>query len=218
MILAVGYWFFFMVPSTPRVPLGILSNVKTSFSEVNITNPEIWGNNETLLIVVKRPFFDKDEMLTTTALVTKNVYSSFGPKNITFYWYFGKEPVFSVNYDNSLNSPKIIDIRNPDFAIKSDLLIFDVTPYQVNLDENKAHIILSYYGNKSSFWRQFIGMGLVAVQDAPWINEVSITYLPQNNITEGMTISLPADDFIAAFNNSLTPKKLAEDILVENSE
>ena len=217
-LLAVGYWLFFVNPSTPSVPPEIYSNIANSFSEFNITDFNVGGNNETLLVRVTRPYFDKEEMLTTTALVTKNLYSDFGSKNITYYWYLGDEPAFSVNYKDRLDSPIILDIRNPDFAIKSDLLVFDVMPYEVDLSEDKAHITLSYEGDESSFWREFIGMGLATVQDAPWIDEVSITYLPQNNEGKKMTISLPAEDFISAFNNSLTPQKLADDISIEKSD
>ncbi|MFA5382814.1 MAG: hypothetical protein WC356_06615 [Candidatus Micrarchaeia archaeon] len=135
-------------------------------------------NNENNFILIKfssDSFLDMDQLVYTTALEAYNIFQN----PIRIEGYYLEEPVLALetNNPNDENSLQFIDIRNLEFMIENDLMIFDVLIEDININDDSILVELQYEGSENDFFNDFAAICFVIVQDAPQIQDISIKYL-----------------------------------------
>jgi hypothetical protein len=120
--------------------------------------------------------------------------------------YYLGEPVLGLTVTNGdFDNPEFEDIRRPEFKVESDLWVFDVIVEDVTITNETASVTLEYLADKDGFWRDYFAMSFLILEDAPWVKEVSITYLTNNG---SLTISTSSDDLLRLHSGEITADEL----------
>jgi hypothetical protein len=194
----------------------ILQDNTSMFSddyENYINNAEVSINGDTATVKIETPVVDNTlhNLLYYVALKT---HEETHAKNIIVESYFMNEPILRLkifNYD--FDNPIYEDIRTPGYKIKSDLNVFDVIVHSVKLSDSKASITLEYLGGEKGFWKDYLAMSLLILEDAPWVNSIEIIYLGDE---ENKKIEVNSDDILKYYSGEISADELVNSIHVSS--
>ncbi|MCC7552038.1 hypothetical protein KO317_00025 [Candidatus Micrarchaeota archaeon] len=165
------------------------NEISTYLKENNLNLIDINNENDFVLIKFSSDsFLDMDQLIYNTALEAYKIFQ----KPIKIEGYYLEEPFLALetNNPNDENSLQFIDIRNPEFMIENDLMIFDVLVEDININDNSILVELQYEGSENDFFNDFTAICFVIVQDAPQIYDISIKYLKNNLCLSMKTTSI----------------------------
>ncbi|AIU69073.1 hypothetical protein TEU_01250 [Thermococcus eurythermalis] len=117
--------------------------------------------------------------------------------------YYLGEPVLRLTKTNG--SYTFEDIRTPEFRIRTDLALFDVNVFDVDVTNETAAVSLEYLADGGSFWNDYFKMAFAVLENAPWVEEVRITYIGERNAT----FSISSENLLHAWEGKLTAEELA---------
>ena len=126
--------------------------------------------------------------------------------------YYLGEPVLRLERTNG--SYAFEDIRTPEFRIRTDLGVFDVNVIEVTVTNETASVSLEYLADADSFWKDYFRMAFAVLEDAPWVERVSITYVGERNAT----FSISSENLLLAWEGKLTAEELADAVSEEPTE
>lgn len=162
------------------------------------------SSNETL-VRFESPILN-DDLLGLTYDIAKKAYSAKPAKTVRVEAYFSGEPILGLTVeDGDFENAQFEDIRRPEYKIETDLSLFDVVVYNVSLDEDSARVTLEYLADKEGFWKDYLAMSFVILEDAPWVKEVSLNYLSDNG---SVTLTMSGDDILKVQSGKMTPDEL----------
>jgi len=125
--------------------------------------------------------------------------------------YYLGEPVLRLERTNG--SYAFEDIRTPEFRIRTDLGVFDVNVIEVTVTNETASVSLEYLADADSFWKDYFRMAFAVLEDAPWVERVSITYVGERNAT----FSISSENLLLAWEGKLTAEELAGAVSEEST-
>ncbi len=121
--------------------------------------------------------------------------------------------------DNDLyDRADFIDLRSEEQEIRDDLSGFNALADEVAIGKNTVNITMNYFGEEKDFLNDFAAMAFTVVQDVPYADTITFTYLPQegdkylvmrtnaNDILSLYDGSLPQDDFLNKLYTKETTK------------
>lgn len=117
--------------------------------------------------------------------------------------YYLGEPVLRLTKTNG--SYTFEDIKTPEFRIRTDLALFDVNVFDVDVTNETAAVSLEYLADGGSFWNDYFKMAFAVLENAPWVEEVRITYIGERNAT----FSISSENLLHAWEGKLTAEELA---------
>ena len=126
--------------------------------------------------------------------------------------YYLGEPVLRLERTNGTYAFE--DIRTPEFRIRTDLGVFDVNVIDVAVTNETASVSLEYLADADSFWKDYFKMAFAVLEDAPWVERVSITYVGERNAT----FSISSENLLLAWEGKLTARELAGAVSEEPTE
>lgn len=157
------------------------------------------------LVQFEAPAVD-EALMGMTYEVAKKAYETNPAKEVRVEAYYLGEPILGLTVSNGdFDNPEFEDIRKPEFKVESDLWIFDVLLHNVTVTNETASVILEYLADEEGFWKDYFAMGFLILEDAPWVKEVSITYLADNG---SLTISSSSDDLLRLHSGEITAEEL----------
>jgi|Deesub1362B_J571_1020462.scaffolds.fasta_scaffold00074_28 hypothetical protein len=154
--------------------------------------------------------------------VALDAYKIVPKDNVRVESYFSGEPILALSVKGKDLTSKNIDglhfedIRRPEFKVETDLGVFDVLIYNVSLSREKATITLEYLADQEGFWRDYLAMNLVVLEDVPWVDEIEFNYLGEGNRT--LTLTSKSNDILAVYSGEMTPEEFSKRIQVSQSE
>ena len=173
-------------------------------------------DDDSMLIRFEAPVNDKlNDLMYDVAL---DAYEIAPKDNVKVEAYWTGEPVLAMTAKGSDLENKNVDalvfedIRRLEFKIKTDLAIFDVLIYDINVDETVPHITLEYLADEEGFWRDYLSMCLLTVEDASWIDEVKFEYLGEE---DNLTLISRRDDILGVYSGELTPEEFVARIQIQ---
>ncbi len=109
-----------------------------------------------------------------------------------------------------------IDLRSDEANIKDDLAGFNAYTDEVRLDDNNAKLIVHYFGKDTDFMDDFAAMAFFVVQDAPYADNISITYAPH---AEGkyLTVQTTRSNVLSLYNGDLSQNDFAKSVITSQS-
>jgi len=125
--------------------------------------------------------------------------------------YYLGEPVLRLERTNG--SYAFEDIRTPEFRIRTDLGVFDVNVIEVTVTNETASVSLEYLADADSFWKDYFRMAFAVLEDAPWVERVSITYIGERNAT----FFISSENLLLAWEGKLTAEELAGAVSEEST-
>ncbi|KUH32571.1 hypothetical protein APY94_09360 [Thermococcus celericrescens] len=138
--------------------------------------------------------------------VAKKAYEANPAKEVRVEAYYLGEPVLGLTINNgNFDNPEFEDIRRPEFKVESDLWLFDVLVHNVTVTNETASVTLEYLADGEGFWKDYFAMSFLILEDAPWVEEVSITYLADNG---SLTLSTSSDDILRLHSGEITADEL----------
>lgn len=176
-----------------------------------INNAEVSIDGDTAIVKIETPYVGSTlhNLLYYVALKT---HEETHTKNIIVESYFTGEPILRlkiINYD--FDNPIYEDIRTPEYKIESDLNVFDVIIHSVKLDDNKASITLEYLGDEKGFWKDYLAMSLLILEDAPWVDTIEINYLGDE---ENKRFVVDSDNILKYYSGEINADDLVNSIQV----
>ena len=125
--------------------------------------------------------------------------------------YYLGEPVLRLERTNG--GYTFEDIRTPEFRIRTDLGVFDVNVIDVTVTNETASVSLEYLADADSLWKDYFRMAFAVLEDAPWVERVSITYVGERNAT----FSVSSENLLLAWEGKLTAEELAGAVSEEST-
>ncbi|WP_198300146.1 hypothetical protein [Thermococcus siculi] len=162
-------------------------------------------SGERTLVQFEAPAVD-EALMGMAYEVAKKAYETNPAKEVRVEAYYLGEPVLGLTVSNGdFDNPEFEDIRRPRFRVESDLGIFDVLVHNVAITNETASVTLEYLADEEGFWKDYFAMAFLILEDAPWVKEVSITYLADNG---SLTVSTSSDDLLKLHSGEITAEEL----------
>lgn len=182
-----------------------IDEISKYLEENNLQIIEVNTNNENSFVLIKfssDSYLDMDQLVYNTALKAYKIFQ----KPIRIEGYYLEEPFLALetNNPNDTNSLHFIDIRNSEFMIKNDLMIFDVLIEDININDNSILVELQYEGTENNFFNDFAAMCFVIVQDIPQIQNISIKYL-KNDLC--LSIKTDSTEVLKFYNEEISEEQ-----------
>ncbi|WP_148883283.1 hypothetical protein [Thermococcus aciditolerans] len=182
------------------------SGVSGSYSSTIPGNVSVSGANGSVYVRFDAPAINENLPGLLYTLAEEN------NATIVDAYYLG-EPVLRLTLENG--SAFFEDIRTPEFRIRSDLGLFDVNIVDVSATNETAAVTLEYLADGEGFWKDYFAMAFVVLEDAPWVETVSITYLTENGT---VTLSMSSEDIIRLQSGEVTSEELPGLVTVSKTE
>ncbi|ASA78168.1 hypothetical protein [Thermococcus sp. 5-4] len=184
---------------------GGVSSLQDEVKALGATEVEVSLSRDDALVRMGIPTVD-DNLTAMLYDVAGMAYSSSHAKRVRVEAYYLGEPLLAVTVMNGdLENAELEDIRRPEFRIESDLTLFDSRVQSVELTNETASVTLEYLADREGFWKDYFAMAFVVLEDAPWVETVSITYLADNGT---VTLSMSSRDIIRLQSGEVTAEEL----------
>jgi len=207
---------FLIVGSICAEDTYILQDDMSMFSddyENYINSAEVLVDGDNTIVKIETPVVD-ETLYSILYYVALKTHEETHTKNIIVESYFMREPILRlkiINYD--FDNPIYEDIRTPEYKIESDLNVFDVVIHSVKLSDSKASITLEYSGDEEGFWRDYLAMSLLILEDAPWIDTIEIIYLGD---VENKKFVVDSDNILKYYSGEISADELVDSIDVSS--
>jgi hypothetical protein len=149
--------------------------MSTFIKEIELNRLEIKDGDVVLIRFSSDSMLNMNQLIYDVALKAYDIFQ----KPLRVEGYFQDEPFFALETNNPNNEDSLvfIDIRNPEFMIENDILIFDVLVESVEIKKDNVFLDVEYFGLEEDFFDDFVGMSFVIVQDIPEVQDITIKYL-----------------------------------------
>lgn len=135
------------------------------------------------------------DMMYEKALET---YQDTGKGLIRVESYYEAEPVFALSLTAAdLEDYVLEDIRSPEYAIASELPMFDVLVEDMTLTDTKADLTLDYMGAQDEFSDNVYAILLTVLEYAGWVDDIILNFRTSDGLLE---ISTAADSVTDSLN------------------
>lgn len=199
---AYAYVNGYISPDDVRSAVNDLTGKENGDATSTLTPSEIPGNVS--VSTVNGSTYVRLDVPAVNENLTGLLYSLAAEKNakVAEAYYLG-EPVLRLTKTNG--SYTFEDIRTPEFRIRTDLALFDVNVFDVDVTNETAAVSLEYLADGGSFWNDYFKMAFAVLENAPWVEEVRITYIGERNAT----FSISSENLLHAWEGKLTAEELA---------
>ncbi|NJE54172.1 hypothetical protein [Thermococcus sp. 21S9] len=208
---AYAYVNGYISPDDVRSAVNDLTGEKSNRTSTSTPAPEIPGNVS--VSTLNGGTYVRLDVPAVNENLTGLLYRVAVERNATRVdaYYLG-EPVLRLERTNG--SYAFEDIRTPEFRIRTDLGVFDVNVIDVTVTNETASVSLEYLADADSFWKDYFKMAFAVLEDAPWVERVSITYVGERNAT----FSISSENLLLAWEGNLTSDELAGAVSEEPTE
>jgi hypothetical protein len=114
--------------------------------------------------------------------------------------YYLEEPIIGLDF-NSESDAVFEDLRSSDVKIEYDLATFDALVYSVSVDSSLAKARIEYFGTKEYFWKDYLGMCLVMVEDAPEVDTITLEYIINDSV---VSLSISSEDVLKLYSGEIS--------------
>ncbi|MFH1589892.1 MAG: hypothetical protein ABIB43_04965 [archaeon] len=131
--------------------------------------------------------------------------------------YFLEEPFFQLQTTNPNEEDTLFftDIRTSEFMIENDIMIFDVFVGNVEVKDDEVLVEVEYIGPEEDFFADYAGMCFVIIQDVPWVEDITITYLKKDLCLSMKTTST---NVLELYAEEISMDKFLENLELEQCE
>ncbi len=119
--------------------------------------------------------------------------------------------------DNDLyDRAEFMDLRSEQNEIRDDLAGFNAYVDKIDITENDINVVIHYFGKEDDFLNDFAAMAFFVVQDAPYIDKISFTYVPHG---EGkyVTVNTDKNAVLSLYDGSLSQDDFIKSLSVKES-
>jgi hypothetical protein len=224
----IGYYLFtnpLVVENTIPIVNEVVENIKellsneslqekemsTFIKENNLDSMKVEDGNIVLIRFSSDSILNMNQLIYDVALKAYDVFK----KSLRVEGYFFDEPVFALETNNPNNEESLlfIDIRNQEFMIENDIMIFDVLVESVKIKNNNVFVDVEYFGQNEDFFDDFSGMSFVIVQDMPGVQDITIKYLKDELCLSMKTTSFQV---LELYNENISMESFLEILELEN--
>lgn len=101
------------------------------------------------------------------------------------------------------NRAEFIDLRSEEQEIRDDLSGFNVLADEVSIGSNTVNVTMNYFGKEEDFLNDFAAMAFTVVQNVPYTDTITFTYLPQEG-DKYLVVRTKANDILSLYDGSLS--------------
>lgn len=98
---------------------------------------------------------------------------------------------------------QFIDLRSEEQEIRDDLSVFNALVNEVSIGSNTVNVTMNYFGKEEDFLNDFAAMAFTVVQDVPYTDTITFTYLPQEG-DKYLVVRTNANDILSLYDGSLS--------------
>ncbi len=188
-LIAVAGWYLLSY----GVPGGEAGKILAALKENRVGKAFVSVSGGKGLVRFEAPAINED-LLDYTHSVAKTALRASDVNVVRAEAYFEGDPIVAVTvYRGKEEDPGIEDIRSVERRVESVVGLFDAIPIDTNVGNDEARVTVQYYGNEGNFWRDFFGMALGIIEEAPWVERIVVTYVGEKNITVTVDASTVLD-------------------------
>ncbi|NJE43287.1 hypothetical protein [Thermococcus sp. GR6] len=190
------------------------SSLRDAVISMGIPDAYVSLSSERTLVRLETPAVNEN-LAGILYAVAERAYESNPAKEVRVEAYYLGEPVVALTVRNGdFSNPELEDIRTQEFRVESDLGIFDVIITNVSITNESTGVTLEYLADRDGFWKDYFAMSFLILEDVPWVETVSITYLADNGT---VTLSMSSEDLLRLQKGDVTTEELPGLVTVSSS-
>lgn len=158
---------------------------------------DVLTTDNVALVIMQFDILDKS-MLDIMYDKAIDTYKDTGKDIIRVESYYHTEPIFALSIaGNDSKNYVLEDIRRPEYAITSEIPVFDVTVDNITLTDKYANLTLDYMGTKEEFSDNIHAILITVLEYAGWVDKVILNFRTPDGL---LKISTTSDSIMDSLN------------------
>lgn len=178
---------------------------------------DVLTTDDMALVIMQFDILDKS-MLDLMYDKAIDTYKDTGKDIIRVESYYHTEPIFALSIKGNDSKNYVLeDIRRPEYAITSEIPIFDVIVGNITLTDKYANLTLDYMGTKEEFSDNVYAIMITVLEYAGWVDKVILNFKTPDGLLKISTTSDSIMDSLNGGNVSIEQEIISDDSFVSTN-